>query len=228
MRYARRLIVAIFCLILAAPVVGQETKPASHEKWEKSIAGFEKMDQIAPPEKGGIVFVGSSSIVLWKIKDYFSDLPIIQRGFGGSQLADSVHFAPRIVTKYEPKTVVVYAGDNDLAGGKSPETVAADFDAFVKVVHEKLPETRIIYIAVKPSIARWKLIDKVHQTNALIAAACAKDEKRLVFLDIAPLMLGADGKPDPELFVKDGLHMSPAGYKKWSDALRPLLTEAKK
>lgn len=212
-------------LLLVVPAVALADEPAvsPHAKWEKAIAAFEQKDAAQMPPKQGIVFVGSSSIVGWKLEDYFSKLPVIKRGFGGSQLADSVHFAPRIVTKYEPKTVVLYAGDNDLAAGKSPEQVAADFDAFVKVVHDKLPKTKIIYIAVKPSIARWKLIDKVRATNKLIAEACAKDEQRLVFLDIAPLMLKDDGQPNPELFVKDGLHMSKLGYERWSDLLRPHL-----
>jgi lysophospholipase L1-like esterase len=206
-----------------APIAPAAEPESPFAKWESAIAAFEKADEAKPPPQGAIVFVGSSSIVKWKLADYFSDLTYIQRGFGGSQLADSVHFAPRIVTKYEPKTVVLYAGDNDLAGGKTPEQVAADFDAFVKVVHEKLPKTRIIYIAVKPSVARWKLIDKVRQTNKLIADACAKDSERLVFFDIQPLMYGANGEPDPALFVKDGLHLSDEGYKRWSEKLRPLL-----
>lgn len=222
---------ALLCTMptfVLAQQAGTNAPPAAavqspHEKWEKAIAAFEKQDEAKLPAKGGIVFVGSSSIVKWKLGDYFSDLPVIQRGFGGSQLADSVHFAPRIVTKYEPKIVVLYAGDNDLASGKSPQQVAADFDAFVQVVHNKLPETKIIYIAIKPSVARWKLIDKVRAANTLIAERCAKDDKRLVFLDIQPLMYGENGEPDPQLFVKDGLHLSDEGYRRWSEKLKPYL-----
>lgn len=215
---------AFVCLLLLSTLTHAQQKPANpFEKWEKAIAAFEKQDEAKLPAKGGIVFVGSSSIVKWKLGDDFSDLPVIQRGFGGSQLADSVHFAPRIVTKYEPKTVVLYAGDNDLASGKSPQQVAADFEAFVQVVHDKLPETKIIYIAIKPSVARWKLIDKVRSANTLIAERCAKDDKRLVFLDIQPLMYGDNGEPDPQLFVKDGLHLSDEGYRRWAETLKPHL-----
>ncbi len=223
MRSTLTRLVTFLLLVVPGIVVADEPAVSPHAKWEKAIAAFEQKDAAQMPPKQGIVFVGSSSIVGWKLEDYFSKLPVIKRGFGGSQLADSVYFAPRIVTKYEPKTVVLYAGDNDLSAGKSPEQVAADFDAFVKVVHDKLPKTKIIFIAVKPSIARWKLIDKVRATNKLIADACAKDDQRLVFLDIAPLMLKDDGQPNPELFVKDGLHMSPLGYERWSDLLRPHL-----
>ena len=215
---------AFSCLaitLLAAGVNAQEAKPSPFAKWEKDIAALEKQD--APDAKHEIVFVGSSSIRLWKLDESFPGLKLLNRGFGGSELADSVHFAPRIVLKYEPKIVVLYAGDNDLANGKKPEQVAADFVAFEKVVHDKLPKTKIIYVAVKPSIARWKNIANVMATNKLIAAECAKDAERLVFLDIAPLMLGANGEPDPSLFVKDGLHLSPAGYAKWNEKLLPLL-----
>lgn len=215
-------ILAALTLVCFAPAAWAQEAESPHARWEKAIAEFEKRDAEKMPPKDGIVFVGSSSIVGWKLDESFPDLPIIKRGFGGSQLDDSVHFAPRIVTKYEPKIVVLYAGDNDLASGKTPEKVASDFDAFVRLVHEKLPKTKIIYVAVKPSIARWKLIDKVRETNRLIAEKCKKDE-RLVFLDIQPLMLGDDGQPKPELFVKDGLHLSAEGYRRWSDLLRPHL-----
>ncbi|HTN75445.1 MAG TPA: GDSL-type esterase/lipase family protein [Pirellulaceae bacterium] len=210
--------------LLCSPLLAQEQPAAKpFEKWEKAIAAFEAKDAKSPPAKQGMVFVGSSSIVKWDLNQSFPKLPVINRGFGGSQLADSVHFAPRIVLPYEPKIVVLYAGDNDLASGKTPEQVAADFNAFAKLLHDKLPETKLIYIAVKPSVARWKLIEKVRATNKLIAARCAQDEKRLVFLDIDPLMLTASGDPDPALFVKDGLHLSPAGYERWNKALLPLL-----
>lgn len=214
---------SVVCVSLVSPSRAEEKPASPFAKWEKAIAAFEKQDEAKAPPKDAIVFVGSSSIVKWKLADYFSDIAYIQRGFGGSQLADSVHFAPRIVTKYEPKTVVLYAGDNDLASGKTPEQVAADFDAFVKVVREKLPETKVIFIAIKPSVARWKMIDKVRAANKLIADACAKDEKRLVFLDIQPLMYGVNGEPDPALFIKDGLHLSDQGYDRWAEKLKPLL-----
>jgi lysophospholipase L1-like esterase len=158
------------------------------------------------------------------VKESFPDLDIINRGFGGSQTIDSVHFAPRIVLPYEPKIVVLYAGDNDLAVGKSPETVAADFADFVKVVHEKLPKTKIVYIAVKPSIARWKNIENVRAANKLVAEQCSTNDK-LEFLDIAPLVMGDNGEPDPAMFVKDGLHLSPAGYAKWTAKLKPHLVK---
>jgi lysophospholipase L1-like esterase len=219
-------LISLTLLATGASLTSAQDKPASPHpsaKWEANIAKFEKQDETTPPQKHGIVFVGSSSIVRWDLKKSFLDLPAINRGFGGSQLADSLYFVDRIVTKYEPQIVVLYAGDNDLQAGKTPEQIAADFDGFVERVHAKLPKTKIIYVAVKPSVARWKLIDKVRATNKLIAAACAQDDQRLVFLDIQPLMYGDNGEPDPQLFAPDGLHLSDAGYARWNQLLLPLL-----
>jgi len=191
-------------------------------RWEAEIADFERQDAKSPPAENGILFVGSSSIRLWKLGDHFADLPVINRGFGGSELADSVHFAPRIVLPYRPRTIVLYAGDNDLARGKSPEMVREDFEAFTRVVHEVLPETRIVFISIKPSPQRWALRSKMRAANQQIRAVAERDP-RITFVNVASLMLGADGEPRAELFQADGLHLSAAGYRLWSSLLRPHL-----
>jgi lysophospholipase L1-like esterase len=198
------------------------SKDAKTSRWERDIAAYEAKDRQNPPSKDGILFVGSSSIRLWDVRKSFPDLPVINRGFGGSQIADSVAFADRIVIPYRPRVIVFYAGDNDLASGKSPEQAAADFKAFLGKVRASLPTTRVVYVAIKPSISRWKLIDKVRQANALIAAEAKKD-RLAVFVDVEPPMLGADGKPRPELFQKDGLHLNQEGYKLWTSLVRPHL-----
>jgi lysophospholipase L1-like esterase len=223
LRLEMKLLVTLLLLTSCLHAQEQPAKPHPSAKWEPNIAKFEKQDETAPPAKGGIVFVGSSSIVGWKLDQAFPELPTINRGFGGSQLADSVYYADRVVTKYEPKIVVLYAGDNDLKAGKKPEQIAADFGEFVERVHAKLPKTKIIYVAVKPSIARWNLIEQVRATNKLIVDACANDAERLVFLDIQPLMYAANGEPDPALFVADGLHLSAEGYARWNKLLLPHL-----
>lgn len=196
--------------------------PPAASQWEKEIAAIEEQDKKAAPPKQGIVFVGSSSIRLWDLRKSFPDLPVVNRGFGGSQLADSVHFLDRLVLPHQPKMVVLYAGDNDLASGKSPEQISADFADFAKSLRKMLPETRIIYIAVKPSPARWKLIDKQRETNRLVRQQCESGEK-MVFLDVEKPMLGADGSPKAEIFQKDGLHLNADGYKIWTNLLLPLL-----
>ncbi|MBX3436917.1 MAG: hypothetical protein KF861_05470 [Planctomycetaceae bacterium] len=196
--------------------------PVAESRWESAIQEFERRDRVSAPAPGGVLFVGSSSIRLWDLATSFPDKELINRGFGGSQIADSTQFAERIVLPYAPRTIVLYAGDNDIAGGKTPCEVLADFQAFVGVIHDHLPETRIVYIAIKPSLKRWNLVHKMRAANALIRSTC-EDDERLQFVDIDAPMIGADGRPRPELFVDDGLHLSPAGYELWSRLVRPFI-----
>ena len=210
----------LMLLSLRCPAFCQEKGTAN--QWENAIRAFEEQNKKTTTPKQAILFAGSSSIRLWNLSKCFPGLPTINRGFGGSQIADSVQFAPRIIIPREPKTIVFYAGDNDIAAGKSPETVLADFKAFVQLVHSRLPQTRIIFISIKPSIQRWQLVGKMREANALIHAFI-KNDKRLAYLDIGPSMLGADGKPRAELFAKDGLHLNDEGYRLWTSLLLPLL-----
>lgn len=221
------LLVPFALLLLVSPTMGDGPQPADADpfaKWEPSIRTFEEADEKSPPPKGAALFVGSSSIRQWDVAKSFPELETINRGFGGSEVADSVHFADRIVTRYEPRTIVLYAGDNDIAKGKTPERVHADFGAFVKKVRATLPETKIVFIAIKPSISRWKLIETIRRANGLIAADCAKDDG-LAFVDVDGPMLGEDGRPRAELFRDDGLHLNAEGYALWTKLLRPHLAE---
>ena len=119
-------------------------------KWKNAIAKFEASDKTDPPQKNAILFVGSSSIRLWDLKESFPDFVTINRGFGGSQLADSVQFIDRIVLNHQPQAVVMYAGDNDINAGKSPERVFADFAEFVAILRKKLPDTCLLYTSPSP------------------------------------------------------------------------------
>jgi lysophospholipase L1-like esterase len=219
----RRLGLALIGLLAGVfvPRACAEEKP-DFTRWEKEIAAFERKDKEQAPPRNAVVFVGSSSIRLWNLAKSFPGLAAINRGFGGSQLADSVYFAPRIVLRYEPRLIVLYAGDNDLAAGKTPERVHADFRAFVQTIRKAQPTTPIAYICIKPSLRRWQLIDKIRKANALIEAECKKG-KDLHYIDIATPMLGDDGKPRPELFARDGLHLNEKGYALWASILKPHL-----
>jgi len=194
------------------------------ERWEPTIRKFEEADKLTPPPQNGIVFIGASSIVRWNLAESFPELGprAINRGFGGSLAADSTRYADRIVVPYQPRKVVFYAGDNDIEAGRTPEQIAGDFAAFEQKVHAALPSTEIVFISIKPSIRRWPWIEQIKGANALIQKYCAA-RPHLAFVDIVPQMIGADGKPRKELLLDDGLHMTPAGYKVWNDALRPLL-----
>ena len=171
------------------------------------------------------MFVGSSSIRLWEgLDSAFPGVNLVQRGFGGSELGDVVYRAPSIVLPYRPRLVVLYAGDNDLAAGKSPNQVLKEYESFVSLVLGELPETRIAFISIKPSPARWELIDNIRAANALVGNR-VKTDPRLIYVDVFTPMLGADGFPRKELFDEDKLHLNAKGYVLWRNLLRPVVRE---
>ena len=220
--------VALAGFAAAIPAAAQQTP----DRFESNVTAFEAADKTSPPPKGEILFAGSSTIQRWDTARSFPDLKIINRGISGSELADTVRYVDRNDLPYEPRLIVVYAGDNDISAGWISEQVAVTFERFTKAVHAKLPQTKILYIAIKPSILRWTQIDRMRSANAIIRAYCERDD-RLAFIDFDTLMLGWDEKPRPELFVQDGLHLSPQGYQLWTTVIRPYLvgpamTEAKK
>jgi heat shock protein HslJ len=192
------------------------------KKWEKAISQFEQYDSKNSFPKDAVLFVGSSSIKHWATAKSFSDLAVINRGFGGSTIYDVNLFTDRIVIKYRPKVIVFYAGDNDIASNTPPEVVAQNYREFVKKINEALPETRIIFISIKPSKARWSLWPKMQQANSLIKQYCRKD-KKLYYLDLATPLLNKDGKPDDNFFVEDKLHLSEKGYAVWTKLLKEQL-----
>jgi lysophospholipase L1-like esterase len=193
--------------------------------FEDEIAAFEAADREQPPPERPIVFVGSSSIRLWgSLAADMAPLPVLNRGFGGSQLAHAVHFADRAVIRYRPRAVVLYAGDNDLDAntGKTAADVARDFEGFVTKVHAAVPDARLYYLAIKPSRMRWARWPEMARANAEIAAFCAGDP-RLAFLDVATPMLASGEPPARALFVFDGLHLSAEGYALWTSVVKPRL-----
>ena len=209
-------------VLLALALLGLSAS-AAPDHWKADIDQLTSDDAVHPPATGGIVFVGSSSIRFWTtLAADFPGLPVINRGFGGSELADSVFYEDRLVLAYHPRTVVLFAGTNDLWAGKTPEAVFADFQAFHAKLRAALPETKLIYLAITLSPSRTRIHDAMHTANRLIAAECAKDP-RCTFVDINPPMAGPNGLPAPELFRDDQLHLKPAGYAIWTKVLTPYL-----
>jgi lysophospholipase L1-like esterase len=220
-----RLTMAFVWLLTAIwPVSVATAQEPAADKWEKEIAASRSGQRVAATLTRRHRLCRCSSIRKWDVAKSFPELLTINRGFGGSQLADSVKYVPRIVVPYRPKTVVLYAGDNDIAGGKSPQQIAADFAALVKAIHGKLPETKILFLAIKPSPSRWKSYEHQQTANRLIREQCEAGHK-LVYVDLVTPMLGADGMPRGELFVKDQLHLSDAGYALWAKVLTPHLNK---
>ena len=203
-------------------VQGAEPIPQTN-RWESAIEAFEATDKTNPPPPNAILFIGSSSIHLWPdLQPSFPGHKVFKRGISGSQLSDSVAFASRLAIPYQPKMILLYAGDNDIADGKSPEHVFSDFKAFVQKIHAVLPETYIGYIAIKPCPARERFLNRVKAANRLIKEYTASNDK-LLFIDIFPPMLGKNSRLRPELFIQDGLHLNRKGYGIWNSIIKPVL-----
>ncbi|EPJ6840193.1 SGNH/GDSL hydrolase family protein [Stenotrophomonas maltophilia] len=225
----RRTCLLMLGLLTAAPLA-QALSPAkppqvpeqvSNVAWAGDMARFASADQANPPPRGGIEFIGSSSIRFWEsLATDVPGQPVFNRGFGGSEVRDSTWYADRIVVPYAPCKVFFYAGDNDLNSGRSAVQVRDDVVAFVQRVHRDLPKTKVEYLSIKPSPSRAHLLPAINEANTLIKAALAK-LPNTGFTDIYTPMLGADGQPDATLFREDMLHMTPAGYAIWTRALAP-------
>lgn len=215
-------LVALLLLVSSAPTLAQK---ATHDssKWEKAIATFEAQDKTNPPPRGALLFIGSSTIVRWKtLAQDYPEHKVINRGFGGSQIADSVNFADRIIIPYAPRAVFLRAGGNDLNAGKSVSEVFDDYKAFVAKLQAKLPETDIFFIGLSPSIKRWKQHDQEKELNNLVQGYIAGNP-HLKYIETYDMVLGSDGKPRKELFVEDELHFSAEGNKLLADKVRPYL-----
>jgi len=200
--------------------------PAAYARWQSSMDAFAAADQERQPQADGVLFVGSSTIRMWSdLRDDFRQVPVvINRGFGGSTMADCNYFVKSLVVQYRPRHVMVYAGDNDLAEGRTPAQVLESFQSFVAAVRTALPQTRISYISIKPSPLRAGLLPKTREANALLA-----DYVRTLphsdYIDIFTPMMQADGTPRSELFGADRLHMNDAGYDLWRSVISSYVGE---
>ena len=207
------LVVFIFCLSAAAQTYDRA------KLWDAEINAFAAIDRRQTPPENAVLFVGSSSIRVWEsLRQSFPNLKVINRGFGGSHLADVNYYFDKIVAPYNPKIMVLYAGENDITAGVAPETVLENYRKFAALAHGKFPKAKIFYVSLKPSIARRTLADKFRQTNNLIKTEIAKD-KMAEFVDVFTPMLGADGEPLPDIFQADNLHMNEKGYAIWTKVL---------
>lgn len=205
-----------------APATPAPAAPNDWARFEPDIAAFEAEDSRVRRMPGAVVFVGSSSFRLWAT--LHQDLPgivAINRGYGGSRVYDSVHYADRIVTPYQPRAVVFYAGDNDLQEGRTPQEVAHDFAAFVQRVRAAQPGLPIAFVSIKPSPVRAHLLPQVRSANLLIRDYAARHQ--VAYLDVYTPMLDARAQPREDLFVADRLHMNEKGYAIWAQVIGPWL-----
>ena len=187
------------------------------------IRAFEKQDSLSKPASGQILLVGSSTFRFWVTsKEDLSGYETINRGFGGSQMSDMNYYFDKIVSKYKPTMILVYEGDNDLAAGESPETVFEDFKIFAEKVKTQLPNSKVGYCSIRPSIARTNMRDKQLQANKLIKNFCRKNHG-FYFVDIYKEYFLPDGDLMSDVFVADKLHLNKKGYEIWTKATRKFL-----
>ncbi|MFT3756342.1 MAG: SGNH/GDSL hydrolase family protein [Pseudoxanthomonas sp.] len=215
------------CATPAPPMAAAPQIPGdvSNAAWAQDMERFAAEDAAHPPPKGAVLFVGSSSIRFWTtLAQDFPGVATINRGFGGSEVRDSIWYANRIVVPYAPRLVVFYAGDNDINSGRSPQQVRDDFLAFVQRVRHDLPKTRIAVLSIKPSLSRIAQLPAQSQANALVRESAAQ-LRNVDFIDVATPMLDAGGQPRAELFGPDGLHMNRTGYELWRKIVAPYLEE---
>ena len=210
-------------LVAGAPALlsGQVVDPDA-TRFADAMTTFAAYDAKNSFPADATLFVGSSSIVRWDTGDSFPGMPLINRGFGGSQMSDLVYYVEETVLRYAPRTVVVYEGDNDTSAGKRSKQILEDYREFVEAVLAAQPSTRIVILSIKPSLSRWDVWPEMQASNAAIEAY-AQGDARVDFVDIGTAMLGADGLPIPEFFVDDGLHMTSAGYDIWDEIVMEAL-----
>lgn len=220
------LLVSCSAPLALAQESGQDAPYPDPARFEKAVAAFEAKDRQAPPPKGAVVCLGSSSIRMWHkhLGEDLAPLTVIPRGFGGSNMNDALRYADRLVLPHKPRAIVLYEGDNDIAQGVAPETIRDTFLAFLSRVRKDLPDVRVYFLSIKPSIRRWELWPKMQKASRLIAAECAKDDK-LTYVDVAGAMLTSEGELKKGIFLDDGLHLNRKGYLLWRDTLRPVLLE---
>lgn len=202
-------------------LVGRAAEPVNGY-WAAEISGLEQREAAAPVATGGILFTGSSSIRMWKtLAQDFPKLPVINRGFGGSQLSDLIGYFDRVVVPGAPRQIVIYSGTNDLNAGETPEQVLADLAMLCGMIERDLPGTAIAYIGAAPNPSRWAQHAAQEKFNAAAAAFCARNG--YAFIDVWTPMLGADGLPSRDIYLGDKLHMNAAGYAMWREIVGPYL-----
>ena len=175
--------------------------------------------QLANP----ILFVGSSTIRMWQgLSEDFSEAPVLNMGFGGSQMSDLLYYAESLVVPVRPRKIFIYEGDNDIAAGKKTCRIMKDTRRLLRLLGRELPGVPIVLISAKPSPSRWAFQKKYEKFNRRLDRLCRR-RPELAFANTWNIMLDEAGRPRADIFIEDQLHMNRKGYELWAEALRPFL-----
>ena len=194
------------------------------DRFEREIIRFKKQDSVNGIIKNEILFIGSSSFRKWKTmeQDMFP-LKVLNRGFGGSTIPEIIWYADKIIFPYSPKTIVLYAGENDIANNETEsKTVLKTLKLFVKMIKYNLPETKIYFVSIKPSLARSKYYEKMESTNKILKNYI-KNTNNIYYIDVFSSMINADKTIKDDIFIKDKLHLNTKGYNIWKEIIKPYL-----
>ena len=206
------------------PVEKKEMSPAIEKinRFLPEIQRFDSLDQANGLTNNGILFTGSSSIRMWNtLAEDMAPMPVLNRGFGGATIPEVLHFSGKYIFQHNPQIIVFYCGENDIAEGQSPETVYDSFKTFAKIIETRLPDTKLVFISMKPSLARWDLWLKYQLGNGLVQNFINK-KNNMLYVDAGETML-ENGKVKDDIFIEDGLHMNEKGYAGWTQQLKPIL-----
>lgn len=205
---------ALTTIAIATALTPAFAAPDGFSKFQPEIEAFAHRAQAPQSGARSILFVGSSSIRLWDVTQGFPTLSVVNHGFGGATTPDVLHYYPQVMSGSSPASVVVYVGENDIAAGAAPATVATDILTLLGRIRTDFPQARIAYLSIKPSPARWNLWPQMREVNAAVKA---KAGGNFSYLDVGAALLTLDGTPDPRFFSVDGLHMNALGYARWNE-----------
>ena len=217
----KKIKIVLLVLLWAGILFAQDQKPAF---WD-DIQAFKKQDSVSFPPKNAILFIGSSSFTMWKdVQQYFPSYRIINRGFGGSSLPDVIRYANDIILPYQPKQIVIYCGENDVAASDTVtgKLVFNRFKQLFTIIRNRYPKVKVTYVSMKPSPSRQLLLSKMINGNELIKKYLSS-KKRTSYVDVYMEMIDDEGKPRPDLFLDDNLHMNKTGYAIWQKLIEPHL-----
>jgi lysophospholipase L1-like esterase len=191
------------------------------QRFAEAVEAFAAWDRKNAFPENPVLFVGSSSIRLWATANAFPGLPVVNRGFGGSEISDVTHYYDQLIAPYAPARVFLYAGDNDVAGGKPAEQVFEDYKELADRIGRDFPGAELVFISIKPSKARWALWPEMQKANRLVRAY-SEQHSQLAYADLASVLLDDSGQPK-DVFIEDGLHLNEAGYALWNEAMAQYL-----
>ena len=216
--------------VVSAPAVPDEPAPLGPAprpppvEWEEELAAFERLDREMPPAQGGVCLLGSSNVRLWTtLADDFPGMDVVNRGVGGCRLEELAEFGPRLVAAATPRVIVVSAGGNDVAAGRSAEQVRDDFLRLAARLRDDLPDAKVVFLAITPSALRWEQLDRQRAANEAIRAAVEAAGPGVAYLDTTAAFLGPDGRPAEECFLDDKQHPSTIGNARRAAIMRPAL-----